>query len=56
MSGQTAAPTPGADGSKQGDAAYGDTRTQTISIFHKIDDILKSQKLALADVVSMRVT
>jgi enamine deaminase RidA (YjgF/YER057c/UK114 family) len=44
-----------AESSKQGDAAYGDTKTQTISIFHKIDDILKSQNLALEDVVSMRV-
>lgn len=55
VSGQTAAPITGTDGSKQDDAAYGDTRTQTISIFRKIDDILKSQNLALADVVSMRV-
>jgi enamine deaminase RidA (YjgF/YER057c/UK114 family) len=55
VSGQTASPIAQTEGSKQGDAAYGDTKTQTISIFHKIDDILKSQDLALKDVVSMRV-
>jgi len=55
VSGQTASPVTGAAGSPQGEPAYGDTKTQTISIFHKIDDILKAQNLALKDVVSMRV-
>jgi enamine deaminase RidA (YjgF/YER057c/UK114 family) len=55
VSGQTASPVAQADGSKQSEAVYGDTKTQTISIFHKIDAILKSQTLSLKDVVSMRV-
>jgi enamine deaminase RidA (YjgF/YER057c/UK114 family) len=55
VSGQTASPVGQADGTKQGEATYGDTKTQTISIFYKIDAILKSQDLSLKDVVSMRV-
>jgi enamine deaminase RidA (YjgF/YER057c/UK114 family) len=55
VSGQTASPVAQADGSKQSETVYGDTKTQTISIFHKIDAILKSQNLSLKDVVSMRV-
>jgi enamine deaminase RidA (YjgF/YER057c/UK114 family) len=55
VSGQTASPIAQADGSKQSEVIYGDTKTQTISIFHKIDAILKSQNLSLKDVVSMRV-
>lgn len=55
VSGQTASPVTQADGAKQSEATYGDTKTQTIKIFHKIDAILKSQDLSLKDVVSMRV-
>jgi enamine deaminase RidA (YjgF/YER057c/UK114 family) len=56
VSGQTASPIAEASGSPQGGGPdYGDTKTQTISIFHKIEEILKAQNLALKDVVSMRV-
>ena len=55
VSGQTASPIAEVTGSPQGEPTYGDTKAQTISIFHKIDDILKVQNLALKDVVSMRV-
>lgn len=53
VSGQTASPIAGQAASKEPD--YGDTKAQTITIFHKIEDILKAQNLALKDVVSMRV-
>ena len=34
---------------------FGDTKTQTLGIMKKIDDILKSQGLTMSDVVMMRV-
>jgi enamine deaminase RidA (YjgF/YER057c/UK114 family) len=55
VSGQTASPIVAADGAKPSEPAYGDTKAQTTSIFHKIDDILRSQNLSLKDVVFMRV-
>ena len=55
VSGQTASPLAESSGSKRSEPDYGDTKTQTINIFHKIDDILKVQNLTLKDVVSMRV-
>ncbi|AVR98580.1 RidA family protein [Pseudoduganella armeniaca] len=36
-------------------AAYGDTRTQTMGVLKKIDEILKSMNLAMGDVVKMQV-
>lgn len=36
-------------------AAYGDTKTQTMGVLKKIDEILKSMNLALGDVVKMQV-
>lgn len=54
LSGQVPAPI---DGSKaQTDpAAYGDTKTQAISVFRKIDAQLRSQGYALGDVVKLTV-
>jgi enamine deaminase RidA (YjgF/YER057c/UK114 family) len=42
VSGQTASPITHSGGSKQGEPTYGDTKAQTISIFQKIDAILKT--------------
>jgi enamine deaminase RidA (YjgF/YER057c/UK114 family) len=36
-------------------AAYGDTKTQTMGVLKKIDEILKSMGLAMGDVVKMQV-
>jgi enamine deaminase RidA (YjgF/YER057c/UK114 family) len=36
-------------------AAYGDTKTQAISVFTKLSEALKAQGMSLADVVMMRV-
>ncbi|KQW87844.1 hypothetical protein ASC94_25445 [Massilia sp. Root418] len=36
-------------------AAYGDTKTQTMGVLKKIDEILKSMNLAMGDVVKMQV-
>ncbi len=36
-------------------AAYGDTRTQTMGVLKKIQDVLQSMKLDMADVVKMQV-
>lgn len=36
-------------------AAYGDTRTQTVGVLKKIEDILKGMGLAMGDVVKMQV-
>ncbi|WEF32676.1 RidA family protein [Pseudoduganella chitinolytica] len=36
-------------------AAYGDTRMQTMGVLKRIDDILKSMNLTMADVVKMQV-
>jgi len=36
-------------------AAYGDTKTQTVGVLKKIDEILKSMNLAMGDVVKMQV-
>jgi enamine deaminase RidA (YjgF/YER057c/UK114 family) len=55
ISGQTASPISAPDAPKQSEPAYGDTKTQSMSIFQKIDAILKAQDLSLKDVISMRV-
>jgi len=36
-------------------AAYGDTKTQTMGVLKKIDEILKSMNLTMGDVVKMQV-
>jgi enamine deaminase RidA (YjgF/YER057c/UK114 family) len=36
-------------------AAYGDTKTQTMGVLKKIEEILKSMNLAMSDVVKMQV-
>jgi len=36
-------------------AAYGDTKTQTMGVLKKIDEILKGMNLAMGDVVKMQV-
>jgi enamine deaminase RidA (YjgF/YER057c/UK114 family) len=36
-------------------AAYGDTKTQTVGVLKKIEEILKSMNLAMGDVVKMQV-
>jgi len=36
-------------------AAYGDTKTQTVGVLKKIEDILKSMNLTMGDVVKMQV-
>src|SRR4051812_47814249 len=35
--------------------AYGDTETQAVSVFHRIEAVLKSQGLTLGDVIQMKV-
>ncbi len=55
VSGQLPTPNPG-DAAKGIKPFYeGDTKAQTINVLKKIEDILKAQGLALADVVQMRV-
>ncbi|UGQ46899.1 RidA family protein [Massilia endophytica] len=36
-------------------AAYGDTKTQTVGVLKKIEEVLKSMGLAMGDVVKMQV-
>ncbi len=54
LSGQVPSPT---DSSKAASdpAAYGDTKAQAISVFRKIDTLLKAQGYALGDVVKLTV-
>ncbi len=51
VSGQTPPPVSAAGAPVE----FGDTKTQTLGIMKKIDDILKSQGLTMSDVVMMRV-
>lgn len=51
----TVAPVINKDAAKDSVAAYGDTETQTVNILKRIEEILKSQKLGLGDIISMRV-
>jgi enamine deaminase RidA (YjgF/YER057c/UK114 family) len=55
VSGQTASPVTPADASKGTSAVYGDTRTQSMSVFSKIEARLKEEGLTMGDVVMMHV-
>src|ERR1700730_11119772 len=55
VSGQLGSPVTPADASKGTPAAYGDTKTQSMSALTKIDAILKEQGLSMGDVVMMHV-
>ncbi len=54
LSGQVPSPIDGGKAAAD-PAAYGDTRTQAISVFRKIDALLKAQGYALGDVVKLTV-
>jgi enamine deaminase RidA (YjgF/YER057c/UK114 family) len=55
LSGQLANPVTPADAAKGTPADYGDTKTQSASIFAKIEAALKDQGLGMGDVVKMTV-
>ncbi|WP_419806086.1 RidA family protein [Terriglobus sp.] len=55
LSGQLASPVTPADQAKGTPADYGDTKTQTASIFTKIQAALREQGLDMKDVVKMTV-
>jgi enamine deaminase RidA (YjgF/YER057c/UK114 family) len=55
LSGQLASPVTPADAAKGTAADYGDTRTQSASVFAKIQAALKEQGLDMKDVVKMTV-
>ncbi len=55
LSGQLAAPVTPADAAKETAAVYGDTKTQSASVFAKIQAALKEQRLDMKDVVKMTV-
>ncbi|HTD96443.1 MAG TPA: Rid family hydrolase [Edaphobacter sp.] len=55
LSGQLASPVTPADTTKGTAADYGDTKTQSASIFAKIEAALKEQGLDMKDVVKMTV-
>lgn len=55
VSGQLAAPVTPEDKEKGTPAVYGDTKTQTMSVLTKIQNILKAQGLTMGDVVMMHV-
>jgi enamine deaminase RidA (YjgF/YER057c/UK114 family) len=55
VSGQTASPVTPADQAAGTAAVYGDTKTQSMSVFSKIEARLKEQGLAMGDVVMMHV-
>ncbi|MCU1320597.1 MAG: Endoribonuclease [Acidobacteriaceae bacterium] len=55
LSGQLADPVTPADVAKGTPAVYGDTKTQSLSIFNKIQKLLKEQGLDMKDVVKMTV-
>lgn len=55
VSGQLPDPVTPADAAKGIAAVYGDTKTQSLSVFKKIDAILKEQGLGMRDVVMMHV-
>jgi enamine deaminase RidA (YjgF/YER057c/UK114 family) len=55
LSGQVANPVTPADPAKSASAVYGDTETQALSIFNKIQGLLKAQGLDMKDIVKMTV-
>ncbi len=55
LSGQLASPVTPADAAKGTAAVYGDTKTQSASVFAKIQAALKEQGLDMKDVVKMTV-
>jgi enamine deaminase RidA (YjgF/YER057c/UK114 family) len=55
LSGQLASPVTPADAAKGTAAVYGDTEAQTMSTLSKIEASLKSEGLAMSDVVMMHV-
>jgi enamine deaminase RidA (YjgF/YER057c/UK114 family) len=55
VSGQLPSPATPADRDKGMPAVWGDTKTQTMNVFQKIEAILKQQGLTMGDVVMMRV-
>jgi len=55
VAGQMASPATPADKATGTPAAYGDTKTQTLSALKNIETILKAQGLTMADVVQMDV-
>lgn len=55
VSGQMASPVTPEDKAKGAPAVYGDTKTQALSVFGKLQNILKAQGLSMSDVVSMHV-
>ncbi len=55
LSGQLASPVTAADPSKNTEAVYGDTKTQSMSALGKIQALLKEQGLDMKDVVKMTV-
>ena len=55
VSGQLPSPVTPADPAKGTPAVYGDTKTQSLSVFGKIEVALKEQGLGMGDVVMMHV-
>lgn len=55
LSGQLASPVKPADPAKSTAAVYGDTQTQALSAFTKIQALLKAQGLDMKDVIKMTV-
>ena len=55
LSGQLASPVTPADEAKKTPAVYGDTKTQSASVFAKIQKALQEQGLDMKDVVKMTV-
>lgn len=55
LSGQLASPTNAAEVAKGVPPVYGDTQTQALSVFAKIQGLLKEQGLDMKDVVKMTV-
>ena len=55
LSGQLASPTNAAEVVKGAPPVYGDTQTQALSVFAKLQSLLKEQGLDMKDVVKMTV-
>ena len=55
LAGQMASPVTPADPVSGKSAAYGDTKTQTLSVLTKIQTLLREQGLTMGDVVQMHV-
>jgi enamine deaminase RidA (YjgF/YER057c/UK114 family) len=55
VSGQLPSPVTSADRDKGSAAVWGDTKTQAVSVFGKIEGLLKEQGLGMGDVVMMHV-